>query len=34
MSIDLTTYEVSEVDNKYKNNDQGEYFFSEIGGKR
>ncbi|MHB1151831.1 MAG: hypothetical protein ACYCWE_05615 [Eubacteriales bacterium] len=29
MSVDLTTYEVSVVDNKYKNNEHGEYFFTD-----
>ena len=29
MSIDLNTYEVNEVNNKYKNNEHGEYFFTD-----
>ena len=29
MSVDLTTYELSIVDNKYKNNEHGEYFFTD-----
>jgi hypothetical protein len=29
MSVDLTTYEVSVIDNKYKNKEHGEYFFTD-----
>jgi hypothetical protein len=29
MSVNLTTYELSEVNNKYKNNEHGEYFFTD-----
>jgi len=29
MSVDLTTYELSEVNNKYKNNEHGEYFLTD-----
>ncbi len=29
MSVDLTTYELGIVDNKYKNNEHGEYYFTD-----